>query len=95
MSQFLTLELGFELAILLVQLREFVLFTGRKWLLGDGGGRLFYYDVVVLGLIFEPKCTKPIGNTTLIEAVLLFGGVLGEVGGKVLFDDTKQVRIAE
>ena len=38
---------------------------------------------------------KPISNATLIEAVLLFGGVLGEVGGQVLFDDTKEVRMAE
>ena len=38
---------------------------------------------------------KPIGNATLIEAVLLFGGVLGEVGGQVLFEDTKQIRMVE
>ena len=56
---------------------------------------MFYHDVFVFGFVIEPQCTKPIGNTTLIEAVLLFGGVLGEVGGQVLFDDTKQVRMAE
>ncbi|WP_455107079.1 hypothetical protein [Porphyromonas sp.] len=38
---------------------------------------------------------KPIGNATLIEGVLLFGGVLGEVGGQVLFEDTKQIRMVE
>lgn len=56
---------------------------------------MFYHDVFVFGLIIEPKGTKPIGNATLIEAILLFGGVLGEVGTQVLFDDTKEVRMAE
>ena len=56
---------------------------------------MFYHDVFVFGFVVEPKCTKPIGNTTLIEAILLFGGVLGEVGAQVLFDDTKELRMAE
>ena len=56
---------------------------------------MFYHDVSVFGFVVEPKCTKPIGNATLIEAILLFGGILGEVGGQVLFDDTKEVRMAE
>lgn len=56
---------------------------------------MFYHDVFVSGFVIEPKCMKPIGNATLIEAVLLFGGVLGEVGTQVLFDDTKEVRMAE
>ena len=56
---------------------------------------MFYHDVFAFGLVIEPKCTKPIGNATLIEAILLFGGVLGEFGGQVLFDDTKEIRMAE
>ena len=56
---------------------------------------MFYHDVFIFGFVVEPKCTKPIGNATLIEAILLFGGILGEVGGQVLFDDTKEVRMAE
>ena len=56
---------------------------------------MFYHDVFVFGFVVEPKCTKPIGNTTLIEAILLFGGVLGEVGAQILFDDTKELRMAE
>ena len=44
---------------------------------------MFYHDVFVFGFVIEPKCMKPIGNATLIEAVLLFGGVLGEVGAQV------------
>ena len=56
---------------------------------------MFYLVVFVFGFVIEPKCMKSIGNATLIEAVLLFGGVLGEVGTQVLFDDTKEVRMAE
>ena len=48
-----------------------------------------------IGFVFEPKYTKLIGNAPLIEAILLVGGVLDEVGTQVLFDDTKELRIAE
>ena len=55
MSQFLTLELGFELAILPAQGLEFVLFAGRKVVSGVEGVGCSTMMSSLLGLSSSPN----------------------------------------